>query len=89
MIKNFLCNIPMYIGLGVLFIGLGFKKVAEKCMEISFRLHIYFNTLAGQRLVQYGTLIKKQAMQMKEATQDNQLAKILLREDNGRKPTDN
>jgi len=87
--KDFLCNIPLYIGMAILFAALGVKKLAEKFMELSFRLHIYANTESGQKMAQYAELVRKQAEQMKAAQADATLAKILLNRSPNGKPTDN
>lgn len=90
-LKNLICNIPLYLGLLILYIAVAIKKLSEQFMNLSFRMHIVSNTEAGVKLKEYRELIRKQVAQMKEAQADGQLAKILLNKgSNGTKrPIDN
>lgn len=51
-IKNIVSNTPLFIGLGILYVAHGVKKVADQFFDLSFTLHVKLNTETGGKIKQ-------------------------------------
>jgi hypothetical protein len=62
-VRNFLCNIPLYLGLGT-------KLVGNTLINLSFKLHITFGTDAGKKLEKLQEATNELMKNIKEAKQN-------------------
>lgn len=75
---NFLCNIPLYVGLGILHLAVAVKFVANQFFDLSFYLHMKAGTEIGQKIKSLTEQAKKFAEALKaQAAEENKLARIV------------
>ena len=97
-IKNMVSNIPMVLGLGVLQVALLIKKIADKLFDISFSLHVSFDTEVGKKIRVIKEQMKKHVEALKAAQgggqqDDGKLARVFNKDlphgvfQIGKKPT--
>jgi len=58
--KNFVANIPLYIGVSI-------KLISDKFIDLSFKLHITFETDSGKKLVELQKAAEQYLEIIKEA----------------------
>lgn len=70
-IKNFICNIPLYIGLAI-------RALADMFFTFSFRLHITLNTDAGKQLKEIDAAVQKVKEHIKKAAETQQTGQVAV-----------
>ena len=81
-VLNILCNLPLYVGLGVLHLAVAVKFVANKCFDLSFYLHMKAGTEIGKKITELTKQAKEIAETLKAAAQfqggeENRLARVV------------
>lgn len=81
---SLIANLPIYL-------ALGFKEISDGLFVVGFKLHIFFNTVAGKKLKEVDAAIKNMVEQSKqeaqkatnETTGDRKLYNIINGDNNG------
>lgn len=97
-IKNIVGNTPLFIGLGILYVAVGVKKVADGLFGLSFTLHEVLKTEVGVKITAAKEHMQEVVNQMKAQQQaangdDGKLLRVIKQDlpngvfQIGKKPT--
>lgn len=71
-IKNVISNTPLFIGLGVLYVAVGVKKIADGLFSLSFLTHEILGTEVGVKIKAAKEAMQAVVEQMKAQQQSEQ-----------------
>lgn len=81
-VVNFLCNIPLFFGLGILQVAVLVKYVSNKLFDLSFYLHVKAGTDIGKKIEEitkqakeFAALLRSQ--QEAHAQEGNKLLRVI------------
>lgn len=96
-IKNIIGNTPLFIGLGVLYVAVGVKKVADGLFNLSFSVHEILGTEVGVKIKaakeHMQTLVEQMKAQQAEEGDSGKLLRVIKQDlpngviQIGKKPT--